>query len=258
MLSTYKRTNTFSIAIMVSGISLLAMIAILFHNVFHGLIFNYLLVILASCIAVLVYSLPSVRLISRCCRPLQRKKPLTLDEVMERLRIDNKEVINTAYSIYYDLIKSEEKRRTDLDGKAYSLTATTGVFITLTFGLGSSFLRNICEPQWLVVMTYFYLATFIFGVLSWFYSVRASRARSDFRAINEEDVFNKDIIGKDENEYRRFLTAHMWQVYRNNFEVNEKKGEMLKSGFVMFVIAIIFLFIEVIVVSKYILFKGGV
>ncbi|MFA5062793.1 MAG: hypothetical protein WC578_01800 [Candidatus Omnitrophota bacterium] len=176
-------------------------------------------------------------------------KHLDIDDVISRLCINDKDIINTVYSIQYDLLAKEEKRRSDLDSKAYSLIGIVGVCITIIFGLGGILLEKIKEPANLIILTVLYLGAFLFGMLSLIFALLAARARSDFSTINDEDVFSEKEIAGNICTYKRYLSAHYWQIYQKNFNLNERKGVFLKITFRMFFSNIIFLLLIVIVIS---------
>ena len=70
-------------------------------------------------------------------------KQLNIDDILLRLCIDDKDIITTIYSIHYDLLKKEDKRRSELDNKAFNLIGIVGVCITLIFGLGGILIEKI-------------------------------------------------------------------------------------------------------------------
>lgn len=182
---------------------------------------------------------------------------LDIEEIIQRLRINDKDIIDTIYSIYYDLLEKEEKRRSELDNKAYSLIGIVGVCITLIFGLGGILIEKIEGTSWVIILTILYLGTFLFGVASLFFALIAARARTDFKTLNDEDIFTKKAIESDILTYKRYLISHYWQIYQNDFNINEKKGASLKSSFRMFFFVVVFLFAIVFVISNYLFLKGG-
>lgn len=182
---------------------------------------------------------------------------LNIDDLRERLRIDDKEIVDNIYSVCYGLIKEEEERRSGLDSKAYNLIGIVGVCITLVFGFGGILIKEIKDPLWLIVMVMLYLGTIMFAFVALLFALNVAKARSNFRSINDEDIFQKEMIQKDVITYKRYLISHFWQIYQNNFAINESKGTSLKSSFRMFLFAIISLSLIVFTVSKYVLLKGG-
>ncbi|MCK5612559.1 hypothetical protein KAR91_62385 [Candidatus Pacearchaeota archaeon] len=186
-----------------------------------------------------------------------KKCNINIDEVLERLRTDDKDIIDNIYSICYDLIKQEGERCAGLDDKAYSLIGIVGVCITLVFGFGGILIKEIKDPFWLIIMVILYLGTIMFAFVSLFFALNAVKARSDFRSINDEDIFHKEMTQKDVSTYRRYLAAHFWQIYQNNFEINETKGSYLKKSFRMFLLSIALLFLTALAISNFALLKGG-
>jgi hypothetical protein len=187
----------------------------------------------------------------------KKDQELGIDDVMSRLRIEDASIIETVYSIYYDLLEKEDKRRSDLDNKAYSLIGIVGVCITLIFGLGGILIEKIKSQNYVVILTILYLGAFLFGMVSLLFALCAAWARSDFKTVNDENIFSEKEIKGNSCSYKRFLIAHYWQLCQNDFGINEKKGKSLKISFRMFTVNIIFLLSIVCVISYYSLTRGG-
>ena len=187
----------------------------------------------------------------------QNENTLNIQNVIERLRIDDSSIIANIYSLIYNQMEKEAKRTSDLDSKAYNMIGITGICITLIFGFGGILAQYIKEPIWLVVMMTLYLGTFTFTLASLLFALNSAKARSNFRTVNDEDVFNKEMINDSITAYQRFLTAHFWRIYRNNHAINEEKGILLKSSFRMFFIAMLFLFLITIAIGQHVFKNGG-
>jgi hypothetical protein len=188
---------------------------------------------------------------------LVKDKQLSVEDIMSRLRINDKDIIDTIYSTYYDLLDKENKRRLELDNKAYNLIGIVGVCITLIFGLGGILIEKIKIPSYITILTILYLGAFMLGMVSLLFALLAARARSDFKTVNDEDIFAEKVIKSDILTYKRYLIAHYWQIYQNDFKINEEKGKSLKISFRMFFANIIFLFLVVSVITNYSLTQGG-
>ena len=184
-------------------------------------------------------------------------KPLSIDQIIERLQIKNTVVVDTAYSLCYSLIQQEADRQVNLDGKANNFLGLIGVYITLVFGLGGLILKDIECFFWIVILILFYLGSLLFSFAALFFSFQAMKARSDYKTISEKDIFHEEMLKENESVYKRYLSSHFWQVYRNNFTINELKGKELKKSARMFLFSLVFLLVLIILLSLYTLQKGG-
>ena len=182
---------------------------------------------------------------------------LSSQEIIKRLRIDNKDVIETVYSLSHDLLYREFDRKVRLDDKANNFLTLIGVYITLVFGLVGISLRDITPSFWLTGLVFLLLGTLLFSFASLFFSFQAIRARDDYEKISEINIFNKEMLGGDNLEYKRYLTVHFEEVYKNNSAINQQKGEKLKEAARMFFCSLVFLLCLIILFSIFILQKGG-
>ncbi len=185
------------------------------------------------------------------------KAKLTIEKIIERLRINDPEVIETVYSLSYNLIKQEADRQANLDGKANNFLGLIGVYVTLVFGLGGLIVTDIKNPVWINIFVPLYLGSLLFSFAALFFSFQSIRTRSDYKSISEEDIFHEQVLEKDESTFKRYLTSHFWEVYRNNFSINELKGAELKKSARMFLFSLGLLLMLIIFLSFYILQKGG-
>ncbi|MCX5816480.1 MAG: hypothetical protein NTX75_09600 [Proteobacteria bacterium] len=189
----------------------------------------------------------------------------TDDQIESVLRIDNRGVINEIYKIVFELLNEENKRQKLIDTKGASSTALTGLSASLVFSLGGLLIDKItnaplpfvgCPIPWLVC---FYFTTSITLLFSMFFAYLAIRARSDWVWFSERDIFNQEVIKEeDPNYYKRYIIAHMWQLYKNNFRINETKGKRLKWSQRLFIIGLGQLIPIIAILSLYTLNKGGV
>jgi hypothetical protein len=94
--------------------------------------------------------------------------------------------------------------------------------------------------------------------LSIFFALFAIRARSDWRGLNDEDIFNEEVFDEDSCRYKRYLTVHNWKIYNNNFSVNEAKARKLKVAHFLFVLGLLQLLPIILVIALYAyITKGG-
>lgn len=197
----------------------------------------------------------------------RRTKPnpafaLSDDDILERLRINDKEVVASVYGICLDLLYKEEDRSKNLDTKGSTLLGVSGLTSTVVFSLGGLLIEKIAnvslpfigKPMWLLSLLYATSSiTLLCCILA---AILAIRARSDLKWINEEDVFKEEVISSDVNTYKRYMAAHYWSILRNNFTINETKGRRLKAGYWLFFVALIQILPIIVIIGTYSYQKG--
>ncbi|MCX5804091.1 MAG: hypothetical protein NTU69_11285 [Proteobacteria bacterium] len=195
----------------------------------------------------------------------QRPFNLTDDQIERVLRIENRGVINAVYKIVFALVNEENERQKVIDTKGASSTTVTGLSVSLVFSLGGLLIEKItnvplplvgCPIPWLV---FFYCTTSITLLFSMFFAYLAIKARSDWVWFSEGDIFNQEVIKEeDPNHYKRYMITHMWKLYRNNFRINETKGNFLKWSQRLLITGLGLLIPIIAILSLYTLKKGGV
>ncbi len=183
---------------------------------------------------------------------------LSIEQIIERLRIKDPRIIETVYSLSYNLVQQESDRQVNLDEKANNFLGLIGVYMTLVFGLGGLIVTDIKSPIWINTLVPLYLGSLLFSFVALFYAFQSMKTRSDFKSISEEDVFHEQMIQEEESSFKRYLTSHFWEVYRNNFQINEHKGAELKKSARMFLFSLGFLLALIVFLSFYALQKGGI
>lgn len=187
---------------------------------------------------------------------------LTDEEILERLRIKDKEVIGSVYSICLDLLYKEEDRSKSLDTKGSTLLGVSGLTSTVVFSLGGLLIEkvsNIPLPiigRVLPLLCLLYVTSSITLLGCILTAVLAIKARSDWRWVDDEDVFRSDVISTDVDGYKRYLSAHYWSIKNNNFKINEQKGKRLIRGYWLFFIALIQILLIVVIIGLYSYTKG--
>ncbi len=189
---------------------------------------------------------------------------LSDNEIIERLRIDNAKIIKEISKIVFKMLYEENERTKQIDSKGSSFIAIIGLSTSLVFSLGGLLVEKItnvhlpligCPIPWLV---FFYLTTSISLLIAIFFSYQAIKTRSEWRWLNDADIFNQDVLGKkDPKYYEKYMITHAWTVYRNNFSLNETKGKFLKYSQVWFMSGLMQLIPIIAIISLYALKKGG-
>jgi hypothetical protein len=68
--------------------------------------------------------------------------------------------------------------------------------------------------------------------------------RDDYQTVNERAVFNSEAINRATGAsdkavgraaYRRYMVAHLWEIWQNNCRVHDMKSDAIKSGQRLFV-----------------------
>lgn len=189
---------------------------------------------------------------------------LSDEELEKRLEIDDEDVVNEVHRIIFKMLYEENERQKQIDTKGASFIAIIGLSTSLVFSLGGLLIEKItnvslpiigCPIQWLV---FFYFTTSITLLSSMLCTYHAIKARSDWVWFSEADIFNKEALEEDECFYKRYMITHMWKLYKNNFMINEKKAKFLKYSQRLFITGLFQLIPIIMIISLYILKKGGV
>jgi hypothetical protein len=190
---------------------------------------------------------------------------LTDDDIIDRLSINNPDIINTVYSINLDLLYKEEERTKNIDTKGSTLLGVSGLTSTVVFSLGGLLIEKIpniiisfysLQIPTLHVLSFLYITSSITLLGSILFAVLAIKSRSDFKWINGADVFNKEMLSGYVLPYKRYLTSHYWMIFSNNFKINEIKGKLLKKGYWVFFIALIQILPIILIIGLYSYTKG--
>ena len=184
------------------------------------------------------------------------KDDFNIEEVIERLRINDADVINEVFSQTRFLCQSEEEHGKVIDTKAFNLFSIIGVLLTLTV-VGSIPLMGFYLQKGIPSPLLQYLRNFIkFNRICLGFSFVAcvmsliSIIPKNYRGVSWENILKESEIDKDINSYKRFLSAHYLEIFCGNYKINQKKGKFLKSAHVFFLIALCLLVISYVFLSK--------
>jgi len=170
-------------------------------------------------------------------------------QIRENLRTNDEKLIDTIYSICWEMMLREFDRIKDIDSKALGMFEINGICFSILFAFGRYFFKeqsswsSLYQNYLFIIIISIYLLTNISFLLSSIFLFGAFKARIDFRWVKDADLFRKKQIDEGVKTYKRYIIAHFWEIYRNNDIINEKKARKLKYGQVFFFIAIIFIFI---------------
>ena len=166
---------------------------------------------------------------------MEQEEPFHLneDEIIERLRTDNKDIIDEIHKTCFEMLYKEEERIKSIDTKGASLIGIIGLSIGLVFTLGGIIIEKIpsvslpiigCPIPWLVALYFSSSLTLLIAII---FSFLAVKARSDWRWPKDEDIFHSQMIGEGIKPYKRYMSVHAWKIFQNNFEINDKKADYL-------------------------------
>ncbi|MBI5663468.1 MAG: hypothetical protein HZC49_00040 [Nitrospirae bacterium] len=188
---------------------------------------------------------------------------LSEDEIIERLRTDDPEIVDTIHTMCLDVLYKEEDRTKSLDAKGSTLLGMSGLSSSLVFSLGGLLIEKIKAVTLPVIgdpvqgIGCFYISSSVTLLLSILFALLSVRARADFRQMKDEDIFRTDMIEAGNGPYKRYMATHAWKVYQNNFMINEKKGNHLRTGHVLFFAGLLQLLPIIIIIGLYAFMKGG-
>ena len=171
----------------------------------------------------------------------KKKNGLSMENIIERLCIEDSGIINEIYKVCYELIDKMEENRKSLDSKAGQLSNVIGVCLTIIL----TAILIIAPIQTDKLTFTLYVITVLLLFVAFFRAVESMAPRTDYRTISDKDIFNPKIIKKDSDYYKRYMAAHYWSIYSNTYRINEKKGAFLKQAYWVFFTALVSFFFAI-------------
>ena len=162
---------------------------------------------------------------------------LKIEDIVERLRIKDSGVVDDIYNTAFALLKEEQERMNVIDTKSNYIIGIAGIAISLLFTFGKDIYTNIFNYTLLTIL---YFATLGLFLASLIIAVFVIKPRT-YKGINLNNLLNKDETEKEKKIYRRFMAAHILDLFQNNYSVNETKGRVLKWAHTLLILAAIFL-----------------
>lgn len=194
----------------------------------------------------------------------QEEYRLEDDEINKRLCIEDSSIVDEIHKTCIDMLQEENRRTEHIDSKSTSFAGIIGLSSGLVFSLGGILIEKItnteipffgCPIPWLVS---FYLSSFLTLLVALCFCVRAFLVRTDFRGLNDVDIFHEEMLGdEDTTQYKRYMTTHIWKVFRTNFKINNTKAKNLKISQITFTIGLMQLVLIMAIIGLYSLKKGG-
>lgn len=197
------------------------------------------------------------------------EKELTDEEVRDRLCLNNPYLVSQIMLHATKIFDDTNLNRKDLDEKAnWFLTLTSACLILFFTGISVLFVQ---EPNNIPYHKIFFIISLICIVslcVSTFFFFLAICARSDFKAINECDVLDVDVlnetepINNDSEEYSsviydRFMIANLLKISKTNACINTKKGSRIIVGQITFLCGFILLSVITIILCYKLSNTGG-
>jgi hypothetical protein len=185
------------------------------------------------------------------------------EEILNRLdTTEDEKVINEIHKTCFEVLYKDLERADLIDSKGSSLIAMIGLSFSLTFSLGGILIekiRNIaipyvgCPVSWFVFL---YISSSITLLVAIGYALQSVKTRSDWRWLKDEDIFRDDRLKAGITKYKIYMSNHAWQIYRNNYNINETKAKRLKQAQWIFFMALIQIMIIILLISIYTI-SGG-
>jgi hypothetical protein len=190
------------------------------------------------------------------------RTPLAPAEIVEGLRLHSPGLVEDLHALSLRQIAAEDQRESRLDAKAQGLLVTAGLSLTVAFTFGGMLLQH---PEYLTAMNDglglgawparvlfgLYSLALIAGLLASVQAVRALYVSNRYRGVDERDVLNVPELRAADSEvapngetddkrkqarYRRYMTAHFWQIWQQHYDVHETKASRIKRGQHLFLI----------------------
>lgn len=192
---------------------------------------------------------------------------LTAAQVVDGLRLHSPGLVEDLHATSLRQIAAEDQRESRLDGKAQGLLVTAGLSLTVAFTFGGMLLQH---PEYLTalndgigagawparVLFGLYALALIAGLLASVQAVRALYVSDRYRGVDERDVLNVPELRAADAEsaasgdaddkrkqarYRRYVTAHYWQIWQQHYDVHEMKASRVKVGQALFLVFLLLL-----------------
>lgn len=171
-----------------------------------------------------------------------RPGSLRPEDLEDRLRLNNTDLVKEVYDLAQKHVVSETARQQRLDTKATNLLAASGVSISAAVAIGGQVLvkghseLRIGLDAWQALMFFFVLAVglALFAAAS---AVWALRVTGESRALNDQDVFNTAKLEEaDADEaggvafYQRWMTIQLWGIGEAAIRSNTRKSKTIRYG----------------------------
>ena len=180
------------------------------------------------------------------------------DKIREILCIDDEHVVETTYEIVKILMERLKDTTATIDSKATSLFGMVSISVSLITYFASTVIKEINMGLLFYCLIVLFIAVIFLMLVSNLFSLRSFRARSDWKEISDQHIFQEEVIKEKAIVYKRFLITAFWKIYVNNYGINEKKGKELKCAqkFLQWALYLL-LPTFVLLTVKYIELKGG-
>lgn len=186
------------------------------------------------------------------------------DDVMKNICTKDQQIIDTLYDLNLSLLDKVDVQFSSLDSKGSNILGMAGVALALIFSLGGLLIEKIDNrPLFFTnkpveILSVLYMITVFLLLASVIFAFLAVKARTDINTVSDEDIFTKEIGTHNDNSYKRYLIVHYWQIYKNNYLINELKGLWLKWAYWSFAASMIFLLLISVVIGIYSLNKAHI
>lgn len=184
-------------------------------------------------------------------------------EIVDRLRLHSNGLVEDIHALVLRQLQAEDQREARLDAKAQGLLITSGLSLTVAFTFGGILLQH---PEYLSPLEHIatlgkwplyaivacYGIALVVGLLASVFAVLALLVTEDYRATSERDVLDEGELGAADDEYivetskengerqfanakaqarfRRYVTAHFWQIWQQHGRLHERKATRIGRG----------------------------
>ena len=175
------------------------------------------------------------------------KKPkalrLTPQEVTDRLLLGSPDLIEEIYGRANKLVDDENAIFQGLTGKAGVLLGAIGVSTSLAVALAKTALFCPVYPVWLLqtIRLSVVVALILAGISVW-NVVRALMVSGKHQKPDEKVLLDQSVLAQADanpdiglSAYRRYVTAHLWQIYQNEAIQNKLLAKNVKWGQIFYV-----------------------
>jgi hypothetical protein len=171
---------------------------------------------------------------------------LSAEQLVDRLRLRSRPLVETLYDIAQQQTAMEERRQAALDSKAQSLLTAAGLSNTVAFTFGGILLQH---PEclwnggsglvWAVIVLY--AGALTCGLLAGATALRALWMRDDYRKMDESEYLHRHELMEADSaaeedalggtaRYKQYLIVNLIQLHRAHSDLHEKKARIVRAG----------------------------
>lgn len=170
----------------------------------------------------------------------------TIKEKQKFLEEEETERDRLIYEFIFSVFRLESQRTSVLDGKASGIIGFVGIILSLQAGLGGFLLKDLPRNFQYCILSVLFLIGIILLMCSILCGLNAYYIKT-FKVAPEPEHLIKEYAKKDRSRkyILRIVSKELCEAYKHNHDINDKKAESIKYGFVFLTFGIFFVILFV-------------